>query len=148
MTIDKLLIIAVTALASVIGVLFKLYLSRNKEIATEQAAMIKEREGWSVERNKLAADLALERARMVADFELKEVELRADFEKRFRELIERYDGISRRDSENHRTHEDRVRKEFADMMEKVAAEAAKASSALVQMLQKFYDRMVGPRGGY
>lgn len=147
MTTDKMLTIAITTLCGVIAFLFRLYLSRNKEISKEQELMVKERGDWAIERAKLTSDLAMERAKMAADFELKEVETRADYEKKFRELIERYDGIARRDSDNHRAHEDQVRKDFAEIMERVSAEAGKSSQALVQMLQKFYDRMVGPRGG-
>lgn len=140
-TLTGALIIAVTALAGVVGFLFRLYLARNKEVETlttsKDKEMAKERADWAVERQRIDNEL-----------EIKEAKIRAEYEQKFRELIQRYDDISRRDSESNRKHEDQVRKEFADIMERVASEGGKSSQALVQMLQKFYDRMVGPRGGY
>lgn len=136
-TLAGLLIGTITVLASVIAYLFKLYVSRNREVAEATLAMIKERNEW-----------AIERAQLVANAEVQEQELRADYEKRWRELIERYDDIVSRDHAENRRHEDQVRKEFADIMERVAAESARSSQALVTMLQKFYDRWVAPRGGY
>jgi septal ring factor EnvC (AmiA/AmiB activator) len=145
-TIAGLLITGLTVLASVVGYLFRLYIGRNKEISAEQATMTKERAEWAAERGKIASDMAAERARTAFDIELKESEIRVEYEKRFREVIERYDQAARRDSERHREHEDQVRKEFAEIMERVSAEASKSAAAMVQMLQKFYERMVGPRG--
>lgn len=139
-TLNGALIIAVGVLASAVGFLFRLYLTRNKEIEALTTAkdkeMAKERSDWAVERERIDHE-----------GEVKEAKIRAEYEQKFRELIQRYDEISRRDSESNRKHEDQVRKEFADIMERVSAESGKSASALVQMLQKFYDRMVGPRGG-
>ena len=45
-------------------------------------------------------------------------------------------------------HEDEVRKDFAEIMERVAAENSKSNDALVAMLNKFYERFVGPRAHY
>jgi hypothetical protein len=145
-TIAGLLIIAVTTLASVVVYLFKLLLAQSKESKSTDAAIIKEREGWSAERAKLAHDAQLERQRLALEFEMKEQELRADYEKRHREIIERYDAIARNDSKRMLEHEDEVRKDFADIMERVSAEDSKSNDAMVQLLNKFYDRLVGPRG--
>jgi hypothetical protein len=40
-----------------------------------------------------------------------------------------------------------VRKEFSDLMERVATEGGKASQAIVDLMQKFYDKLVGPSRG-
>jgi hypothetical protein len=72
--------------------------------------------------------------------------LRADYERKHREVAEGYAQALREEREGNRAHEDEVRKEFAELMETVSAEAAKSSDAVVAVLNKFYDRFVGPRG--
>lgn len=145
MTDTKLLIVAVTALASVVGVLFKLYLSKSKESTEREVAITKERESWNTERARVAGDHKVDIAKLEAAFELKELSLVAAQEKKFRELVEQYDSIARRDSEAHLKHLDSARKDFADLMERIAAEHGKSSDALVQLMQKMYERFAGPR---
>lgn len=133
-TLTGVMVIAISVLATVVAYLFKLYVGNNKDLAKNEVAMVNERAAW-----------AIERARISTDAETKVAEAEAAYEKKFRELIERYDDISRRRDEASRAHEDQVRKEFADIMERVAAESGKSASALVDILQKFHDRFVGPR---
>ena len=145
MTTEKLLIVAITALAGVIVYLFKLLWGQNHEQRGAAEQMIKEREGWNQERAKLGHDAALERQRLAAEYELKECELRGDYEKRHREIIERYDGIARADSRRMLEHEDQVRKEFRELMERMETARGEANEALVMALEKFYSRLVAPR---
>lgn len=148
MTTEKMLIIAVSALSGVIVFLFKQMLSSAKERRAETAEMVKERADWQAERAKMAADQALERQRLANEYEVKEAELVGVYEKRHREMIERYDDIARADSKRMLDHEDQVRREFSTLMERVEQEHVKSNDALVQMLNKFYDRFVGPRPHY
>jgi hypothetical protein len=145
-TLVKLLIGVITALAGVIAYLFKVIMGQSKELRTSAEEVGKERNGWAAERARHTADSALERQRHANELEVKEQELRGDYEKRHRELVERYDSIARSDSKRMLEHEDQVRKEFAEIMETVAAQNEKNSEQLVQLLNKFYDRFVGPRG--
>jgi hypothetical protein len=73
--------------------------------------------------------------------------LRTEYERKHREVVEGYAQTMREERKANRAHEDEVRKEFAELMETVSAEAAKSSDAVVAVLNKFYDRFVGPRGG-
>jgi hypothetical protein len=73
--------------------------------------------------------------------------LRTEFERKHRELVEVLTQDLRDEHKANRAHEDEVRKEFAELMETVSAEAAKSSDAIVSVLNKFYDRWVGPGPG-
>lgn len=156
MSFDKALIIAITTLAGVVAYLFRLYVSRNKEITSREEAMASERHAAALERAVISSDHKRVLEKIEAEhrheldvqarqFELQEAELRADHEKQWRETIERYDSAARRESEIFRAHEDQVRKEFTAIMEKVSDSAEKSASATAQVLQRFYDRFVGPR---
>lgn len=120
----------VVTLASVVAYLFKRYERRDdkreKAIVDERAAMDRERASWAVERERL----------------------RADYEARNAELSETYATALRQEHKDARDHEDEVRADFAAIMERVEAEASQSSRALVDMLQKFYERFVGPRARY
>ncbi len=134
-TLTTVLIAGMTVLATVVGYVFKLYVGSNKDVKDKDAAMIKERASWDIERARISA---------AAEMSIAKVE--AEFETKFRELIVRYDEIASRDREANRRHEDQVRKDFAEIMERVSAEAGKSAAGLVEILQKFHDRFVGPRG--
>lgn len=144
-TLVSALIGAITVLAGVVAYLFKLYVARNKEISAREDAMAEERKHLGLERAKIVSDHRLEIERLQAQHELEEEQTRTDFEKRHRELVERYDAAARRESDIFRAHADQVRKDFADVMEKVAVEASKQSASLAAALQKIYDRFIGPR---
>jgi len=70
-----------------------------------------------------------------------------EHERKLREVVENYAQALREERDGNRAHEDEVRREFAELMERVSTETGKASDALVTMLQKFYDRLVGPARG-
>jgi len=131
------LIATVVTLAGVIVFLFKRSDKRDRLIARERDEIIKERESWTAERLKLDDARTLERE-----------EIRGEFEVKHRELVEHYLQQARSDRDAEREHITALQKEFADIMEAVAAESGKASQALVDVLTKFHTRFVGPRRGY
>lgn len=124
------LVAVITTLAGVVAYLFKRYERRDDR---REKAMAEEREKMATERAKWA----LEREQLRADFSAKHAELSDDYATGLRE--ERKTSMD---------HEDEIRAEFAAIMERVATEAGKSSAALVEMLQKFYDRFVGPQRRY
>jgi uncharacterized protein HemX len=117
--------IVALAFAFVIVQLFKMMRADHAASKLDAKAMEEERKQWAVEREAL----------------------RADFERKLREEVEKYAEVLREERDSNRAHEDLVRKEFTDLMEEVASESGKASQALVDMMQKFYDRFVGPSRG-
>ena len=78
------------------------------------------------------------------ELETKEADLRAEYERKHREVIDHYAQLAKAERRENREHEDKAREEFAEIMEKVSADANKSTDALVNMLQKFYERFVGP----
>jgi len=110
--------------ATVIVILFK-------HLREETAARIADQKALAEERAKTALD---------------QEKLRTEYERKHRELVENYAKAIREERDRNREHEDRVRDEFAELMEKVSAESGKASEALATMLQKFLDKVV-PSGG-
>lgn len=137
-------ITAVATLAGVVAYLFKRYERRDdrreKAIAEERRAMDAERASWAKERETWKAERET--------WETEREEIRADYEANARQLSERYAQALREEHKIALDREDAVRAEFATIMANVEAQAAKASQALVEILNKFYDRFVGPRSRY
>jgi hypothetical protein len=127
-------IAAIVALAGVVAYLFKL----NNERINKNEDGRKELDGTIADERK---DVAVEREK----WNLERERLRADYEAKNRELAEKYAKDLRASYEDNREHEDGVRKEFAEMMEVIATKAGESSQAIVTMLDKFYDRFIGPR---
>lgn len=131
------LVAVVVTLASVVAYLFKRYERRDdkreRAIVEERKAMDAERASWANERQKWNTEREA---------------LRADYEERCAELSAKYAEALREDHRSAVEHEDEVRADFAAIMDRVAQEAGKSSTALVDMLQKFYERFVGPRPRY
>ena len=124
------LIAVITTLAAVVAYLFKRYERRDdrreKAITEERKSMDAERASWAEERETL----------------------RADYETRNAALSAKYAEALREDHKAAIDHEDEVRADFAAIMERASQGAEKSSMALVDMLQKFYERFVGPRSRY
>ena len=120
-------VLGVVALAFALAIiqLFKTMRADQTASKADAAAMEKERGVWAVEREVM----------------------RTEYERKHRELVESCAEAAIDERNANRAHEDLVRKEFAELMEQVAAEGSKASQALVDMMQKFYDRFVGPSRG-
>jgi len=95
-----------------------------KAMRADHKAMETERKAWATEREAL----------------------KTEYERKHREVVEDYSERLEKERDANRAHEDLVRTEFADMMEQIARESGQASQALVEMMNKFYDRFVGPRG--
>ncbi len=77
-----------------------------------------------------------------------EADLRSEYERKHRDVVDQYAQLARNERRENREHEDRAREEFSEIMEKVSADATRSSDALVNMLQKFYERFVGPGRRY
>lgn len=121
-------VLGVVALAFAWAIIKLFKTIRDDQAATKAAteAMAAERAKWAVERESI----------------------RTEFERKHRELVEQYAEAAREERDVHRAHEDQVRKDFADIMERVASESGRSSQALVDMMEKFYTRFVGPSRGH
>lgn len=121
-----LLLLGISILGGVIAYLFNYYNKRDKGHAMEREAWAKEREAWAVER-------VVERER----FNHARAELRAEYETRYREDY-------RQLLEQQRQHEEEGRRADADRMETIERTAAEANAKVAQVLEKIYDRYIGP----
>lgn len=70
---------------------------------------------------------------------------RADFEAKLRKNAEDYTEAVRADMHESRSREDIIRREFSELMETIATKASEASDATRQVLDKIYERFIGPR---
>lgn len=131
-------VLGVVALAFAFAIiqLFKTIRADHAAAKADMKAMDEERLRWAVERETLRTE-----------FERKHREVVETYTETAREERETYTEALREERDSNRAHEDLVRKEFADLMERVAMEGGKSSQALVDTLQKFYDRFVGPSRG-
>jgi len=133
-------VLGVVALAFAYAIvhLWRSLREESKLRAEEAKAREAERAEWAAREQRLRQELAQ-----------KEADLRAEYERKHREVVDQYAQLARNERRESREHEDRVRAEFAGIMERVSADANKASDALINVLQKFYERFVGPsRGRY
>ena len=121
------LIVAVVALSGVIAYLFKFYSKRlsisESDRRQRDEAMAAERAAWSVERTRL---------------EGYRDGLRAEYDRHYRDALEKLYAEARE-------HESTARREYAANMEVVADKAAEAMSKVGAVLDKIYDRFIGPR---
>jgi hypothetical protein len=133
-----ILIAAVVSLAGVVAYLFKHFSTKQSEAEAERRLQekesAKERLGWALERQKL--DTTREEY---------ETALRLEYETKHRIVLENHIKVMTELHEASREHEDLVRREFAQNMEMVASKAMEASDKVAAVLDKFYDRFVGPR---
>lgn len=100
--------------------LFRALRADQREARAEVAARERERAEWMVEREAL----------------------RHEYERKHRELASDFADSLRQERDNSRDHEDAVRKEFSDLMERISSESAQSADATVAILSKFYDRFV------
>ncbi len=105
-----------------------------------EKAFEKERSEWRVREAKLLDEIT----KRDDDLDRKEVDIRAEYERKHRELVDHYAQLARNERQENRTHEDRVRNEFGEIVEGIEVEARKSADALVALMQKFYERFVGP----
>jgi hypothetical protein len=112
--------------AIAIIVLYKQSLKREDKLDAEREAMIKERKDW----------------------EIQEAKLRSEYDQKLAAASEKYAAAITELNAKAQLREDTTRREFAEIMEHVDEQAGKASAALVAMLEKFYNRFVGPRPGH
>lgn len=128
------LLLAITALAGVVALLFRLYVGRNKSAedgaASKDKLMADERKAWAIKEEGWHAEREA---------------IRAEFERKCRELAEGYAAKLDEINEMFLAREDAMRKEYGDRVERIASEAAKASNATVEVLNKIHERFIGPR---
>lgn len=75
----------------------------------------------------------------------KEQGLRADYEARHSAALVEYAKQLQDLRAAGQDREDAIRKEFSDLMEHISEEATKTSNATIDVLHKFYDRILGPK---
>lgn len=140
-TLIGALAIAVSALAGTIVYLWRFYQGRMSKADKTRRLLdethAKEREAWAVERTSTHESFETERAHLRLEFEEKHRILVEDYLKKAQDLYQ----LSREDQRA-------ARKEFAEIMEIVSKEATKSSEKIATVLEKFYDRFVGPRRNY
>lgn len=128
-TLIGALILAISVLAGVVGYLFRIYIGRNKEVekslVDKEQAMAKER-----------IDHATEIERM-----------KTEYERKHKEVAEAYATELAEERDTMRLREDALRKDFGDRMERIANEAAETARTQIEVLNKLYERFVGPRRG-
>lgn len=90
---------------------------------------------------------AKDHAEREKSWEASRKQLEADFEKKAKELAETYAMQLEERVDQFLAREDGIRKDFADRMERVATEATKAAEKQNEVLDKIFQRFVGPRRG-
>ncbi len=140
-----ILIATIVVLAGVIAFLFRLYVNRNKDTETllraKDKEMTEERERLLKERH----DLELAQNKERSEWELELEQIRADHEKHLKDRAESYAMELGEMSDKFMAREDAMRKDFGDRIERIAAEASRAAQEQSKVLEKIYDRFVGPR---
>jgi hypothetical protein len=121
-TLIPLLVVAITALAGVVGYLWRYYSKRDEVHGKEREEWHAERERWAVERERW------DRVR---------AELRADYEARYREDY-------RQLLEDQRKHEEDSKRADADRMESIERITAEANAKVAVVLERIYERYIGP----
>lgn len=96
-------------------------------------------------RDKRYEDAATKMAEERAQWNVREVAIRAELDAKLREAAENYAKNLREIRDQSQQREDLVRREFSELMETVAQEATKSSTAVADVLNKVYDRIISPR---
>lgn len=91
---------------------------------------------WAVEREGMTRTHAIDRERLETDHERDLKEHAESYAMRLEEMRDQF--LAREDS---------LRKEYAERMERIANEANRAAEKQNEVLNKIYERFVGPRRG-
>lgn len=75
----------------------------------------------------------------------KEQKIRAEAEKRVADAVTEFAKQLQAQRDAAQGREDQIRAEFSSLMERVSEEATKTSNATIDVLHKFYDRILGPK---
>lgn len=86
-----------------------------------------------------------ERLKIDAAHDVELASMRASFEEKLRKNAEDHTEAVRADMHESRSREDAIRREFSELMEAIAIKASEASDATRQVLDKIYERFIGPR---
>jgi len=110
-------------------------------LAKEKEERAKEREGWITERANERAGFEIERK----TFELEAQKMRSEFEQRMREAAQQHARDLHDLRREHQAREDKSAKDNSEAAEKMAQAITTAWDKVHTVLQKFYDRGIGPR---
>lgn len=132
------LIAVILALVGVIVYLFKLNNTRTLDFERQRRevdlAHAAEREKWTEEKSAWDAEREAEHAQLLHTYEQKH-----------REIAEQYIETSMRDRADHIAREKQTRDDFGELLEKLAAKGESSSAAMVELLHKLQDRLLGGR---
>jgi hypothetical protein len=123
--------------AVAIVILWRHLLKREDKLDGERELMTKERASWEAREIQIRAEGAAQLAKLREESAAQNTALMEKFAQDMRALFV-----------EQQLREDAARREFAEIMEGVEQQAKESSDALIAILQKFYDRFVGPRRGY
>lgn len=96
-----------------------------------------ERKAREEERKKTDIEIAT----LKGECQTEKAAMRGEFEKKSRELLDDYAKQLSEDRDAYRRREDDIRREANLLVEKVSASAEASNEAIVEMLQKFYERI-------
>ncbi len=136
---------AIAIIAFVLALVVRYLYTRKESIVEKKDDQIaKEREGWANER----VAWQLERQKMISDHIPAPERARGDYEEELHKHAENYAQRLRDSLDKAQAREDSIRKEFAEVAENIAAEIGKMSGELTRVLDKLYERFIGPRRHY
>lgn len=120
-------------LTSVIGVLFKIYHKRT--VAVEKAH--KEAQEALIAQTKAHTEELGKR-------DVREATIRGECEKQLREASERFAVALRDEHRENRAHEDALRREFVEVMDKVNAQAQESAKGMTAALDRVHTFLARP----
>jgi hypothetical protein len=104
-----------------------------------------DRKKFEEERGKLADErerLKADNLRCIEQCKTEKEGMRVDFERQHRIAADEYARLIAIERDNARRREDDIRRETMQLVEKISQSAQVSSEALVEMLQKFYEKIV------
>jgi len=135
--------------ALVIAYLFRLlYTNMKARVDLAEAALVKEKDERAKERESFVTDRANERASFEVErktFELDAQKMRSEFDQRMREAAQQHARDLHEIRREYQAREDATARENAESYEKMARAHGDAMDKVYAVLQKFYDRGIGPR---
>lgn len=140
-----LLGIAVVCFAGVIAYLFKLLMTNHAaRVAALEAQLVSDASRVTAAEHALTTERAQHEV-AEAKWELERQKLRADYEQRERERSDRYARDLHELRREFQSREDEARNENAAAAERMGAAHVKAMERVTDVVQKIYDRFIGPR---
>lgn len=126
--------VAALVFAVAVVILWRYLIAREDKISVERETMVKERASWELQEVKIRKECSETISvvqKQCAD------QVSALQKQQIDQVVALQLAAQKR--------EDDQRKDFADMMEMVETKGAEANAAVAAVMQKFYERFVGPR---